>query len=177
MVMLTPDGNFLDTYGKNHPTSPGEPRIITAGSYPVYEVLSNPVATLICNDVHYTDVSRILARRGARLIAVPTLEGPGIALEQVAQSVMRAVENRVSIVKADVAYASAIIDPYGKIIRLRNGAPDGEAFALVAEVPLGTKNTFYSRTCDILGWICLGAFVFFILFQQKVHKGHDRKNR
>jgi apolipoprotein N-acyltransferase len=177
MVMLTPDGNFLDTYGKNHPTSPGEPRIITAGRYPVYEVLSNPVATLICNDVHYTDVSRKLAKEGARLIAVPTLEGPGIALEQVAQSVMRAVENRVAIVKADVAYASAIIDPYGKIIALRNGAPDGEAFALVADVPLGTGHSLYSRLGDIPGWICLGIFIFFILFQHKVHKDLERKNR
>ncbi|MBA4408693.1 MAG: hypothetical protein Q8S54_05280 [Bacteroidota bacterium] len=43
---------------------------------------------------------------------------PGIAFEQVAQSVLRAVENRVAVVKTDVAYAAAIIDPNGNIIAL-----------------------------------------------------------
>lgn len=165
MVMLTPEGIFLDVYGKNHPTSPGEPRIISAGSYPVYDINQGRIATMICNDVHYTDVSRRLALNGAQLIAVPTLELPGIALEQVAQGVMRAVENRVAVVKADVAYASAVIDPYGKIIALRNGSPEGEAFALVATVPLGTTTTIYSRIGDLPGWICLAGFIFFMVLQ------------
>ncbi|MGW8317280.1 MAG: nitrilase-related carbon-nitrogen hydrolase, partial [Bacteroidales bacterium] len=170
MTLLTPQGEFLGVYGKNHPTSPGEPRIITSGHYPVYEVVSNRVSTLICNDVHYTDVSRKLARGGAQLIAVPTLEGPGIALEQVAQSVMRAVENRVAMVKVDVAYASAIIDPYGRILALENGAPEGKAFALVSEVPLGTARTLYGRTGDLIGWCCLAGLLFFIFFQRRISR-------
>ncbi|MCK5136993.1 MAG: hypothetical protein KAR19_14500 [Bacteroidales bacterium] len=165
MVLLTPEGDFMETYGKNHPTSPGEPPIITSGVYPVYDIDLGQVSTLICNDVHYTDVSRRLARNGAQLIAVPTLEGPGIALEQVAQSTLRAVENRVAVVKADVAYASAIIDPFGNIVALRNGSPDGEAFALVADVPLGTGTTFYNKTGDILGWLSLAGYIFFIILQ------------
>lgn len=174
MVMLSPDGMFHEVYGKNHPTSPGEPRIISSGKYPVYNVDGAPVATLICNDVHYTDVTRRLALNGARLIAVPTLEGPGIALEQVAQSVMRAAENRVAIVKADVAYASAIIDPYGRIVALRNGAPGGAAFALVAEVPLGTTITPYSRIGDVIGWICLAGFLLFTVFQGRIARSYDK---
>ena len=176
MVLLTPDGDFLEVYGKNHPTSPGEPPIVTSGSYPVYDISQGRIATLICNDVHFTDVSRKLARNGAQLIAVPTLEGPGIALEQVAQSVMRAVENRVAIVKADVAYAAAIIDPYGRIVALRNGAPQGEAFALVAEVPLGTTTTIYSRTGDIPGWICLAGLLFFVVFQGRIARRFQRQS-
>ncbi len=166
MVMLTPDGRFLGVYGKNHPTSPGEPRIITAGVYPVYETDLGRLATIICNDVHWTDASRILTLNGAQLIAVPTLEIPGIALEQVAQSVLRAVENRVAVVKTDVAYAAAIVDPYGKLVALRNASPDGAAFALVADVPLGTGPTFFSRVGDWLGWLCLAGFVFFMVFQE-----------
>jgi len=166
MVMLTPDGRFLDVYGKNHATTPGEPPIITAGVYPVYETYLGRLATLICNDVHFTDTARILARNGAQLIAVPTLEISGIALEQVAQSVLRAVENRVSIVKADDAFASAIIDPYGRIIALRNGSPEGAAFALVADVTLGTGTTLYTRVGDWVGWLCLAGFIFFMGFQE-----------
>jgi apolipoprotein N-acyltransferase len=185
MVLLSPEGNFGEVYGKNHPTSPGEPRIISSGNYPVYKLPSAystgnefpEISTLICNDVHYTDVSRRLAGNGARLIAVPTLEGPGIALEQVAQSVMRAAENRVAIVKSDVAYASAVIDPYGRILALRNGAPEGEAFALVHEVPLGNPNTIYTRIGDITGWICLGGLLFFIFFKGKISRLEKGKVR
>ncbi len=165
MVMLTPEGKFLDIYGKNHPTSPGEPPIITAGVYPVYDTPLGHLATIICNDVHWTDTSRILANNGAQLIAVPTLEVPGIALEQVVQSVLRAVENRVAVVKTDVAYAAAIVDPYGHILALRDGSPDGAAFALVSDVPLGSSNTLYSGVGDWVGWLCLAGFVFFVVFQ------------
>ena len=165
MVMLTPEGKFLDVYGKNHPTSPGEPPIVTSGKYPVYDTELGRLATIICNDVHWTNTSRIFARKGAQLIAVPTLEGPGIALEQVAQSILRAVENRVAVVKTDVAYAAAIIDPYGHIIALRNASPNGAAFALVDNVPLGTTTTLYSRLGDWPGWLSLAGFIFFVVFQ------------
>lgn len=165
-VMLTPEGQFMEVYAKNHPTSPGEPPIVTAGRYPVYDTPMGRFATIICNDVHWTDSSRILALKGARLISVPTLEAPGIAIEQVAQCVLRAVENRVAIVKADVAYASVIIDPNGNIVALRNGSPDGEAFALVADVPLGTGPTLYSRFGDWTGWLSLAGFIFFVILQE-----------
>ena len=89
-----------------------------------------------------------------------------MALEQVAQSVLRAVENRVAIVKADAAYAAAIIDPYGNIVALRNGSPDGAAFALVADVTLGTAGTLYSKLGDWVGWLSLAGFVFFTALQE-----------
>lgn len=162
MVMFSPQGEFLPVYGKNHPTSPGEPRIITAGAYPVYDTPIGRLATIICNDVHFTDTSRRLARAGAQLIAVPTLEISGIALEQVAQGVMRAVENRVAVVKADVAFASAIIDPYGKIVALHNASPQGGAFALTADVQPGSGKTLYNRlNLDLLGWLNLAGMLFF----------------
>ena len=165
-VLLSPTGEFLAVYGKNHNTSPGEPRIVTSGVYPVYDTPLGRLATIICNDVHFTDTSRRLARAGAQLIAVPTLEISGIALEQVAQSVMRAVENRVAVVKADDAFASAVIDPYGRIVALRNASPQGGAFALVADVALGSGKTIYNWiNLDWVGWLNLAGFVFFIVFQ------------
>ncbi len=162
MVMLSPQGEFLGVYGKNHPTSPGEPRIITAGAYPVFNTPIGRLATIICNDVHFTDTARRLARAGTQLIAVPTLETSGIALEQVAQSVMRAVENRVAVVKTDAAFSSAIIDPYGKIVELRNDSPQGGAFNLTADVSLGSGKTVYNwLNLDWVGWLNLAGMAFF----------------
>jgi apolipoprotein N-acyltransferase len=174
MVLLTPEGKFGDVYGKNHPTSPGEPRIVTAGYYPVHHTSIGRISTLICNDVHWTDTSRILADKGAQLIAVPTLEAPGIALEQLAQSVLRAVENRVAVVKTDAAYTAAIIDPKGRIVAVHNGSPKGAIFTLVADVSLGCSDSPYSRVGDWVGWINLAGLASFIVFQQRTAK-HVRR--
>lgn len=167
-VMLTPDGKFLQVYGKNHPSSPGEPPIVSAGAYPVYDTPFGKVSTLICNDINYTDTMRKLALNGAQLVAVPTHEtgAPGFSYEIPIQGVLRAVENRVASVKADSAWSALIADPYGRIIARRNGAPDGEAFALVADVPLGSgKGTLTTRLGDWTGWASLAVLVFFTIFQ------------
>ncbi len=170
MVMITPGGEFTEVYGKNHPTSPGEPRIISSGVYPVFDTEIGRIATLICNDIHWTETSRKLARNGAQLIAEPTFEIAGIALEQVAQGVLRAVENRVAIVKADTAFAAAVVDPNGRIIAMRDGSPDGAAFSLVADVPLGNPPTVLTYLGDWMGWVNLVGLIFFMVYQEKIKR-------
>ena len=171
-VMLSPSGEFLPVYGKDHESSPGEPPIVTAGTYPVYDTPFGRVGTIICNDVMYTDSSRNLVRNGAQLITVPTMEtiAPGFHWEVGIQAVLRAVENRVATVKADVAYSAMIVDPYGRMLAHRDGAPEGKAFALVADVPLGTGNTLHNRVGDWVGWLALAGFVFFTVFQNVTGK-------
>jgi len=171
-VMLSPSGEFLPVYGKDHESSPGEPPIVTAGTYPVYDTPFGRVGTIICNDVMYTDSSRNLVRSGAQLITVPTMEtiAPGFHWEVGIQAVLRAVENRVATVKADVAYSAMIVDPYGRILAHRDGAPEGKAFALVADVPLGTGNTLHTRVGDWVGWLALAGFVFLTIFQNVTGK-------
>ena len=168
-VMLTPSGEFMPVYGKDHESSPGEPPIATAGTFPVYETPLGKIGTIICNDVNYTDSSRFLARNGAQLITIPTLETgvPGFHWEVGIQGVLRAVENRVATVKADVAYSAMIVDPYGRILGRRDGAPEGEAFALVADVPLGTGSTINTRLGDWVGWLALAGFVLFTVVMNK----------
>jgi apolipoprotein N-acyltransferase len=160
-VMLAPSGEFLPVYGKNHPSSPGEPTIVTSGVYPVYDTPFGRFGTIICNDVSYTDSSRILARDGAQLITVPTYETsvPGFHWEVPIQGVLRAVENHVATVKADTAFSAMIVDPYGRILAHRDAAPEGEAFALVADVPLGAGNTITTRLGDWVGWLALAGFI------------------
>ena len=51
-VVLTPEGKFLDVYGKNHAF--GEPPTPSAGVYPVYSTSVGPLGTLICHDANYT---------------------------------------------------------------------------------------------------------------------------
>jgi apolipoprotein N-acyltransferase len=172
MVLLTPEGEFLQVYGKNHGSSPGEGPIATAGVYPVYDTPFGQVATIICNDVNFTDTTRKLANNGAQLVAYPTWEVsmPGFHFELPVQGVLRGVENRVAIVKADTAFSAMISDPYGRILAQRDGSPDGEAFALVADVPLGTGKTLTARLGDWIGWLCLAGFIYFSILKGKVNR-------
>jgi len=169
-VMLTPSGEFLAVYGKTHATSPTEPPIITSGAFPVYDTTLGPLATLICNDINYTDVSRTLTRNGARLITMPALEATSVAgWEQRSQIVLRAVENRVAFVKADTAGIGMIVDPYGRIVAQKNST---EPYALVADVPLGTGDTLYSKSLgDWMGWVGLAGLVVFNVAINKKQKG------
>lgn len=176
-VVLTPEGQFLGTSGKSHP-SPGERRDPAAGTYPIYDTVLGRLAAIICHDANFTDSSRIVAGKGAQLLAIPTLETyiPGFEKLFYVQTLFRALENRMSTVKADVANSSAIVDPYGRILARRSGAPNGEAFALVADVPLGNPNTLYTRLGDWMGWIALAGFAFF-MFYPDVQKRRQAKQQ
>jgi apolipoprotein N-acyltransferase len=163
-TVLAPSGQFLGVYGKVHPMiSSGEPRTTSAGVYPVYETSFGRLATMICFDADFTDVARRLSRHGAQFIAVPSLFGRSIAQMPHTQIVFRAIENRVAIVMADVAYNSVIVDPFGRVLELAI-TPVGEQATLVVDVPLGKGNTFYARFGDWLGWLSLGGLAFFIVF-------------
>lgn len=161
-VMLTPSGEFSSVYGKNYPSEPGEPPIVTAGSYPVWETEVGRLATMICNDANFTKPTRRLAQNGAQIVALPTFEtgAPGLGWENRTQAVLRAVENRVVIVKAEAAGINMIVDPYGHIIA-HEVVPAGAAKALVADVPLGAGNTPYTRLSDWIGWAALSGMVIF----------------
>jgi apolipoprotein N-acyltransferase len=163
-TVLTPSGEFLGIYGKAHPTAfGGEPRGINAGTYPVYDTPLGVLATMICYDIDFTDVSRIMAGQGAQLIAAPSHDGPTIAEKHYTHLVFRAIENRVAMVKSDAAWDSAIVDPYGRI-REWTVTPEGSQATLVADVPLGTADSLYVKLGDWVGWLCLAGFAFFIVF-------------
>lgn len=172
-VLLAPSGEFLAVYGKNHATSPTEPPIVTSGVYPVYSTSLGPLGTLICNDINFTDVSRILTRNGARLITMPALEGTAVAgWEQRSQVVLRAVENRVAFIKVDSAGIGMIVDPYGRIIAQKNST---EPYALVADVPPGAGDALYTKFLgDWMGWVGLSGLVIFNVAINKKSKGGSK---
>jgi apolipoprotein N-acyltransferase len=163
-TVLTPSGEFLDIYGKAHPTVfGGEPRGINAGTYPVYDTPLGRLATIICYDMDFTDVSRIMARRGAQLIAVPSHDGPTIADKHYTHLVFRAIENRAAMVKSDAAWDSAIVDSYGRVLEWTT-TPEGSQAMLVADVPLGAADSLHVKLGDWVGWLCLAGLIFFTVF-------------
>jgi apolipoprotein N-acyltransferase len=160
-TVLAPDGTFLGVYGKDHPGTFAGDINDFQGDFPVYDTELGTIATIICYDLDYTDTARIMTRGGARLIATPSSDVPSIAVTHYTHLVFRAIENRVSMVKADSRFDSAIIDPWGRIVR-RTVDPDGRTQAtLIADVPLGSGRSPWVSFGNWFGWLTVaGAAAF-----------------
>jgi apolipoprotein N-acyltransferase len=170
-VLLTPQGEFLDVYGKNHAF--GEPPSTMRGVFPVYNTPLGKLATLICHDANYTDVARKLTAGGAQIIAAPILEFGGFGEQYWTNALFRGVENRTAVVVTGVAHVAAIINPDGSLVALDTDS-DGSRVTLVGDVALGSGPTPYTSLGDILGWISMAGFVFFIVFPMVV-EGRAKK--
>jgi apolipoprotein N-acyltransferase len=165
-VTLTPAGEFLAISGKSH-FPPGEPRDPDAAKYPIYDLTLGQLATIICHDANFTETGRILARKGAELISVPTYEAsiPGLRRLFHVQTLFRALENRTATVAAG-NYFSAIVDPFGRIIAKQIVEPGEGAAPLVADVSLGKHNALYSRLGEWVGWVALAGLIFFTVLPE-----------
>ena len=169
-IILAPDGEFSDLYAKAHPVLfAGEPYGLNVGTFPVFDTEIGTLATMICYDLNYTDVTRKMAAQGAQIIAAPASDWAGIAEKQNLHLVFRAIETRTSIVNAEKAFDSAIVDPYGHILQETISTEPTQAI-LIADVPLGTADTLYLTLGDWLGWAALAGMIFFTIFSGKLVK-------
>jgi apolipoprotein N-acyltransferase len=159
VTLLTPDGRFVGVYGKDHPGTFAGDFSDTRGAYPVYETALGPISTIICYDLDFTDTARRMARGGARLVATPSADVPSIGEVHFTHMVFRAIENRVSMVKADNEFDSVILDPYGRVLRKVSGSAGGRQATLVAKVPLGDGRSPWVSFGDWLGWLCVAGTV------------------
>jgi deaminated glutathione amidase len=143
-VLIGPDGEDLAVYRKIHMfdvdaggVSYRESEHERPGSDPVTGQLDDLVLGMtVCYDLRFPELLRILALRGARLIAVPsafTLATGRDHWEVLLRA--RAIENQVFVIapnqwgKAPPHYSSfgrsMIVDPWGVVLAT---APDGERF-------------------------------------------------
>ena len=170
VVTLSPSGEFSDAYAKAHPVLfAGEPYGLNVGTYPVYETSFGTMASIICYDLNYTDVTRKMAAQGAKLIAAPSSDWEGIAEKQNLHLVFRAIETRTGIINAEKAFDSAIVDPYGRVLE-QTADPIPSQAILVADLPIGTADSLYIQLGDWLGWVALAGMAFFTFFSGKLEK-------
>ncbi len=114
---------------------------------PVFTVGELTFGIIICNDSNYYEPARIMAAQGATALFVPTNNGmpptkagPELVAEARKADIARAIENGVSVIRADVAghsdklmsYGSSeIVDPDGVVLQ---SARQLDADIIVAEI-------------------------------------------
>jgi len=140
------DGSIVGVYRKVYPA-------INRSVYdhgeelPVFTVAGLTFGIVICNDSNYLEPARVMAHKGAAAIFIPTNNGlpaskGGPELVRLARAIdiARAVENSVSVVRADVSGhadglvsygSSGIVDRDGTVLR---SAKQLEVGLVVAEI-------------------------------------------
>jgi apolipoprotein N-acyltransferase len=114
-----------------------------------------PFGTVICYEVIFPDLFRQFVAGGASFMANITNDAwfgeSGGPLQHLAMVPLRAVENRIAIVRAANTGVSAFVLPSGAI---QTTLPLGARGTLRAQVPLRGGETFYTRFGDVFAYAC-----------------------
>ena len=131
-------------------------------------------AVPICFEVSSSGFARTAAAHGADFLVNITSEGllgPPMYVHMVAQSTMRAVENRIAVVRVANNGLSGFIDPVGRAHLIPGQGGGGrwlfrEAGMRVERVPVtvAAKATFYTRHGDWLAYCCIGLTLVLLGF-------------
>ncbi|HVM97179.1 MAG TPA: apolipoprotein N-acyltransferase [Candidatus Acidoferrales bacterium] len=128
------------------------------------ETRLGPVAMAICFEAIFPDLVRRRVGAGAGALVVLSNDiwlGDGAGAQQhLAQVTLRAIENRVWVLRATTTGVSAVIDPYGRIVEQSQTFVPATLSASI--VPLHI-DTFYKRYGDVFAWGCVAASVAAIL--------------
>ena len=158
-TVISPSGRYLGVYGKQHPALmfAADQESVDAGTMPVYQTPFGGLATMICFDGDYTDTARSAALHSAQILAA--LARPaGRRHQHTHCPVFRAIENRLTMVKGDFAYGSAIIDPYGRILASAI-TPQGSRATLLVKVPVGSGHSPMVQLGNLWGWLIIAGAV------------------
>jgi apolipoprotein N-acyltransferase len=120
-------------------------------------------AVLICFEDAFPYLSRQFVRRGADFLVNITNDAwfgdSGQTQQHVSQSVFRAIENRVDVVRCANTGISGLIDARGKIVKLVKGKKGKTTYVsgFTSFVVYRQKmaGTLYTRHGDYFAWLCV----------------------
>lgn len=133
------------------------------------------VSTIICFESIFPQLVRQFVKSGARLLTIITNDGwfgnTSGPYQHAQYAVLRAVENRVSIVRCANTGISMFIDPAGRILKR---ASLNTFAALLYPVPISDRVSFYTRFGDLPGLFSLifsvGLIGYVFVWKRKIEK-------
>jgi apolipoprotein N-acyltransferase len=133
--------------------------LIAPGLVPtVFQIPAGRFGALICYEGIFPALTRQFVADGADFLVNVTNDAwygrSSAPYQHLAQATLRAVENRVPLVRAANTGISAVVDPTG---RIRWQGPLFEPLTHTAEIAWPGVRTFYSRYGDVFVWACVLA--------------------
>jgi apolipoprotein N-acyltransferase len=135
------------------------------------------LGVLICYEIIFSDLSRAVTKNGAAVLINITNDAwygrTSAPYQHFSMAVLRAVENRRSLIRAANTGISGFIDPVGRVTASTQLFTDA---ALTRNVPFLKNVTFYTRYGDLFALFCL-AITLFAMFNKmlKFKKRNPRR--
>lgn len=133
------------------------------------------LSAIICYESVFPQIVRKFILNGANLLTIITNDGwfglTNGPYQHAQFAVLRAIENRVSVIRCANTGISGFIDPTGKYLRK---APLGSKRDFTAWIPVNSEKTFYTRHGEWFGEFTL-LVSFLILFVKFVFWVINRK--
>lgn len=156
--MFAPDGRLVTSYFK-HFMAPPEREFLPGRDYPVKEIQGVKYGVAICKDMHFARLGRAFGARDAGVMLVPAWDFDADDWMEANITKLRGIENGYVIVRAARNGLLSVSDAYGRMLAVQRSAKLPGA-ALLATVNAGARvPTIYTRTGDVLGWLCAGAAI------------------
>lgn len=164
-LLIGPDGREVGRQAKINITSYEKAYGFVPGprTFPVFDTPYGKVGLAICWDRHRTWIIRELARAGAQLVLMPVdddFRDPWFPAYHAADSVFRAVENRVAVATGTTSGIAQVIDPYGRISA--ESAIDTRS-AIIGQTFTVAERTVYTRFGDWFGWATVAGLAAMLL--------------
>jgi apolipoprotein N-acyltransferase len=153
----SPDGKLEANYDKQHlipgvePEKPGHKRVILGQP-------SGRWGLQICKDMDFPQLSREYAADGAHLMLVPAWDFNLDGWLHSRMAVLRAVESGFALARSARNGLLTLSDNRGRIISETATVPS-RFVSISGKLNVARKETFYAKTGDWFGWLCVGAFV------------------
>jgi apolipoprotein N-acyltransferase len=152
---------------------------IPGKEYTLFELEGKRFGVVICSEGAFPDFFRKFVKRGAEFMVNITNEGwfgETALYQKVAASVFRAVENRISLVRATNTGISCFIDPLGNITgRIKKGRKQTLIKGyLTQDVLISKERTFYTTYGNIFVYACflMTLLLIALSLSRAKKKGH-----
>jgi len=156
-VIIDTEGEILTTYIKAAPVfsetlyfSPGTEPV------PVVDTAYGRIALAICYDADQPSRILLAGQQTPQLLIIPASDWQAITPYHTRLSSVRAIENRMSVLRVTKAGLSAVYDSNGTEIASQNDFDSAAGSVFHTNVPIATRTaTLYQKTGDILPLICV----------------------
>ena len=164
-LLWSPQGEVKVVYYKTKRVLVEGEKFTPGNVYPTVETPQGVLGMIICFDIDFPDgPARKVARNGAQMILAPSIDFASVADVRAASTAFRAIENRVAMVKADVAWDSVIVAPNGRVLAATAVHTErGDQALLVADVSLGPRGAPFTRFGGVpFQWLTYAAMLVLI---------------
>ena len=145
-----------------------EDTYVPGTEYKVFDMDGIKFGTTICWENSFPEHFRRFVKKGVNLMVNITNEGrlgETMLYKFLSINILRAVENRVSIVRAANTGITCFVDPYGRIsgkVQTHQKETFIEGY-LTKQIPLSYKRTFYTIYGDVFAFICIVTSIAMII--------------